>query len=194
MYVSVHMHACTWVCLCVLVYKWRSEDNLPEWIFYFSGIELRFSGLVLSAFACWTISLAWFLTSSYYCMFPFSICRLPIGCGSWERTCEVSQQRSERLSSQIYLYTLDGNVEVIALLWGSIGVAHMETCGIPSVHVWLSLGSPCSMKGLAENCQEEGKISSKMHVSHVSKSAGFSGHMGPVSIQSARKYPDPFLS
>lgn len=66
--VCVHVHLCVsvcvcmYVCLCVYVYNdvKRSEDSvgvsslLPLWI---SGLELKLSGLVTSAFICWGNSL-----------------------------------------------------------------------------------------------------------------------------------------
>lgn len=52
-------------------------------------------------------------------MFPVSIFRLPIGCGSLGRMCEASQQRSERLLPWTYLHLADSNVRAIAILWGT---------------------------------------------------------------------------
>lgn len=40
----------------------KSEDNFPEWLLSFYhmvlGIQVRFSGLAVSTFSCWTVLLA----------------------------------------------------------------------------------------------------------------------------------------
>lgn len=110
----LHLFMC--VCLSVKVKTRRqlSRMNSLFLLWWVSRIELT-----SSAFACWAISLFWSLTSIYYIMFPVSIFRLPIGCGSLGRMCEASQQRSERLSPWTYLHLADSNVRAIVILWGS---------------------------------------------------------------------------
>lgn len=131
--------------------KWRPEDNFTEWILSFNYVGLKdwtqvifLGGKCLCLLSHLSILVLNLHLSPH--IFPVSIFRLPIGCGSHGRSCEASQQRSERLSTWTYLYFLDSDVRTIILLWGS------EVCSSHG-NTWQSNYTCVTSSGFSLSCE-----------------------------------------